>query len=147
MLEVGKALGLIVLFFAVLQFAVLKLPKQKILQITIGIIYTFVGLVVFLTAVSVGFMPIGFRLGQEIAENKPMLIIFAFIIGMVVVLAEPAVHVLNKQVEQVTLGMVTRRSMMIALSVGVGISIGLSIIRIIYKYFFAEPIIATADKH
>lgn len=134
MLEVGKALGLIVLFFAVLQFAVLKLPKQKILQITIGIIYTFVGLVVFLTAVSVGFMPIGFRLGQEIAENKPVLIIFAFIIGMVVVLAEPAVHVLNKQVEQVTLGMVTRRSMMIALSVGVGISIGLSIIRIIYKF-------------
>lgn len=134
-LEVLIALGLIVLFFVVLQCTILKLPKQKIIQIAIGIIYTYVGLVVFLTSVSVGFMPIGFKLGAEIAEySKPLLIVFAFVIGFVVVLAEPAVHVLNKQVEEITNGAVSKRSMLIALSIGVGLSIGLSVIRIIYGF-------------
>lgn len=134
-LEVLIALGLIVLFFVILQCTILKLPKQKIMQIAIGIIYTYVGLVVFLTSVSVGFMPIGFKLGAEIAEySKPLLIVFAFVIGFVVVLAEPAVHVLNKQVEEITNGAVSKRSMLIALSIGVGLSIGLSVIRIIYGF-------------
>ena len=134
-LEVLIALGLIVVFFLILQFTVLKLPKQKLLQIGIGIVYTYVGLVVFLTSVKVGFMPIGFKLGAEIAEySKPLLIVFAFVIGLVVVLAEPAVHVLNKQVEQITNGAVSKKSMLIALSLGVGISIGLSVIRIIYGF-------------
>lgn len=131
-LEVLIALGLIVVFFAILQVTVLKLPKQKLLQIGIGILYTYVGLVVFLTSVKVGFMPIGFKLGAEIANfSKPLLIVFAFVIGFVVVLAEPAVHVLNKQVEQITNGAVSKRSMLVALSIGVGLSIGLSVIRII----------------
>jgi hypothetical protein len=76
--------------------------------------------------VSVGFLPIGFKLGKEIASfSEVALIIFAFIIGFVVVLAEPAVHVLNKQVEEITGGTVTKKSMLIALSIGVGVSIGL----------------------
>lgn len=134
-LEVLIALGLIVAFFAILQATVLKLPKQKILQIGIGILYTYVGLVVFLTSVKVGFMPIGFKLGAEIAQfSKPLLIVFAFVIGFVVVLAEPAVHVLNKQVEQITNGGVSKRAMLVALSIGVGVSIGLSVIRIIYGF-------------
>lgn len=134
-LEVLIALGLIVAFFIVLQFAVLKLPKQKLLQIFVGILYTYVGLVMFLTSVKVGFMPIGFKLGAEIASfSKPLLIVFAFVIGFVVVLAEPAVHVLNKQVETITNGAVSKRSMLVALSIGVGISIGLSVIRIIYGF-------------
>ena len=134
-LEVLVALGLIVLFFVVLQFTVLKLPKQKLAQIGVGIVYTYVGLVVFLTSVKVGFMPIGFKLGVEIASfSKPLLIVFAFVIGFVVVLAEPAVHVLNKQVETITNGAVSKRSMLLALSIGVGISIGLSVIRIIYGF-------------
>lgn len=134
-LEVLIALGLIVVFFAILQVTVLKLPKQKLLQIGIGILYTYVGLVVFLTSVKVGFMPIGFKLGAEIANfSKPLLIVFAFVIGFVVVLAEPAVHVLNKQVEQITNGAVSKCSMLVALSIGVGLSIGLSVIRIIYGF-------------
>ena len=134
-LEVLIALGLIVLFFVILQFTILKLPKQKITQIGIGIVYTYVGLVIFLTSVKVGFMPIGFKLGVEIASfSKPLLIVFAFVIGFVVVLAEPAVHVLNKQVETITNGAVSKRSMLLALSIGVGISIGLSVIRIIYGF-------------
>ena len=132
--EVILALGLIVIFFVILQLIILKLPKKRLVQIAIGIGYTFFGLVVFLSAVKIGFMPLGHLLGTELAENKILLTILSFVIGMVVVLAEPAVHVLNKQVEEITEGTVTKRSMMIALSIGVGLSICLSIIRIIFNF-------------
>ena len=134
--EVLLALMLIVAFFVILQIFLLKLPKKKLLRIAVGIFYTFIGLVMFLTSVSVGFMPIGYKLGTELASNAPpaVIILFGFILGMVVVLAEPAVQVLNKQVEDITDGTVSRRSMLIALSIGVGISIGLSIIRIIFDF-------------
>jgi hypothetical protein len=112
----------------------LKLPKSKIYQILIGISYTFLGLVIFLSAVKIVFMPIGYRLGLMLSERPVVVIIFAFIIGMVVVLAEPAVHVLNKQVEDITEGGVSRKSMMIALSIGVGLSIGLSVLRIVFDF-------------
>ena len=133
--EVGIALGLIVAFFVILQITVLKLPRRKLGQIAVGIAYTFFGLVIFLTAVSVGFMPIGYKLGTELAELHPaILVISGLILGMVVVLAEPAVHVLNKQVEDITSGSVSKTSMMIALSVGVGVSLALSMIRIIFDF-------------
>ncbi len=141
--EVGLALGLIVVFFVILQILLLKLPKKKLIQIAVGIAYTFFGLVIFLTAVSVGFMPIGYKLGEELAGNHPALLIGGgFILGMVVVLAEPAVHVLNKQVEDITDGSVSKSSMMIALSVGVGISIALSMLRIVFDFsilFYVIP--------
>lgn len=134
-LDVLKALGLIVLFFGILQFAVLKLPKKKILQIGIGIIYTLTGLIIFLVAVSVGFMPIGFKLGKQLAEfDQTVLILFGFLLGLVVVLAEPAVHVLNKQVEQITGGGVKKFEMLFALSAAVGLSIGLSLIRMKFGF-------------
>lgn len=132
--EVGIALGLIVLFFVILQLTVLKLPQKKLIQIAIGILYTFIGLVIFLTAVKVGFMSVGFKIGQQLAEKPVLLTIFAFVIGMLVVLAEPAVHVLKKQVEDITEGTVSRRAMTIALSIGVGLSICLSIVRIIFSF-------------
>lgn len=137
--EVGIALGLIVAFFIALQIFVLKLPLRKLGQIAVGILYTFFGLVIFLAAVNTGFVPIGYKLGGELArlgsEIHPAIIIGAgFILGLVVVLAEPAVHVLNKQVEDITDGNVSKKSMMIALSVGVGISIALSMVRIWFGF-------------
>ncbi len=133
--EVIIAIGLISLFFFVLQVIFLKLPRRKLIQIIIGIAYTVVGLVIFLTAVNVGFMPIGYKMGTELAKNSPwIIIVFGFFLGTVVVLAEPAVHVLNKQVEEITGGTVSKSSMMIALSVGVGISIGLSMLRIVLDF-------------
>lgn len=133
--EVIIAIGLISLFFFVLQVIFLKLPRRKLIQIIIGIAYTVVGLVIFLTAVNVGFMPIGYKMGTELAKNSPwIIIVFGFVLGTVVVLAEPAVHVLNKQVEEITGGTVSKSSMMIALSVGIGISIGLSMLRIVLDF-------------
>ncbi len=133
--EVLLALGLIVAFFFILQAFVLKLPKKKLKQMAIGIVYTYFGLVIFLVAVNVGFMPIGDKIGRALAEQSPVLLaVFGFVIGAVVVLAEPAVHVLNKQVEKITGGTVSKKSMLIALSIGVGVSICLSVIRIIFKF-------------
>ena len=134
-LEVTKALGLILIFFALIQKTVLKLPKNALAPITIGILYTFFGLVVFLTAAYIGFMPIGFALGSGLMNiSGKAVTAFGFVIGCVVVLAEPAVHVLTKQVEDITNGTVTRRSILIALSLGTGLSVGLSMIRIIYGF-------------
>ncbi|MBE6122714.1 MAG: DUF1538 domain-containing protein [Erysipelotrichaceae bacterium] len=133
--DVAKSLLLMSAFFAVLQTFILHLPRQRIAQILFGLGFAFAGLVIFLMSVTIGYMPVGYRIGVLLAGYNPkLLVIFAFILGMVVVLAEPAVHVLNQQVEEVTNGAVTKRQMMIALSVGVGVSIGLSILRLILGF-------------
>lgn len=133
--EVCLALGPIVIFFFVLQTIFMRLPKKRLRQIIVGIFYTFFGLVIFLTVVSVGFMPIGYKMGTQLAEqNSVLLVAIAFVLGFTVVLAEPAIHVLNKQVEAVTGGSVSKRSMLVALSIGVGVSIALSVIRIVCDF-------------
>ncbi len=135
MKEVAVALAPIVACFFILQMLFMRLPKKRLLQIVIGIFYTFFGLVVFLSAVTIGFMPIGYKLGTQLAElPAPWLVTIAFILGFAVVLAEPAIHVLKRQVETVTGGAVSKRSMLLALSIGVGISIALSVIRIIFDF-------------
>lgn len=133
--DVAKSLLLVSLFFAGLQFFVLHLPSQKLIQILFGLIFTFTGLVIFLLAVAVGYMPIGYKIGNSVGSRLPEILpVLAFVMGMVVVLAEPAVHVLNQQVEEVTDGAVTRRHMTIALSIGVGVSIALSFIRLLFGF-------------
>ena len=133
--EVAVALGLIVVFFLICQFAFLKLSRRQLLRIAVGVIFTYIGLVIFLTGVNVGFMPIGYKLGQSIASaSSNFLILFGLVVGVLTVLAEPAIHVLNSQVEEVTGGLVSKKSMMIGLCVGVGASIALSMIRIVYDF-------------
>ena len=135
MQEVAIAILPIVAFFFLLQFFFLKLPKKRIFPILVGIVYTFLGLVVFLAAVSIGFMPIGYKMGTQLATQHPALLIgFSFVLGVTVVLAEPAIHVLNKQVEGVTGGAVKKTSMLIALSLGVGLAIALSALRAVYGF-------------
>ena len=133
--EVGIALGLIVVFFLICQFAFLKLPRKRLARIAVGVVFTFVGLVIFLTGVNVGFMPIGYKLGYTLAKgNDVFLIVFGLVIGVLVVLAEPAIHVLNSQVEEVTGGLVSKKAMMTGLCIGVGASIALSMIRIVFDF-------------
>ncbi len=140
--EVALALGLIVAFFLICQFAFLKLPKRRLKKIALGVFFTYIGLVLFLTGVNVGFMPIGYKLGMELGQgNKWFLIGFGLVTGVLVVLAEPAIHVLNKQVEDVTGGFVTRKAMITGLCIGVGASIALSMIRIVYDFSLVYYII------
>ena len=133
--NVALALGLIVVFFLVCQFTFLRLPRRQLLRIGMGVIFTYAGLVMFLTAVEVGFMPIGYKLGNTLAQmNKFFLIPLGLVMGVLVVLAEPAIHVLNAQVEDVTGGYISRKSMLAGLCIGVGAAITLSMVRIIFDF-------------
>ena len=133
--EVAVALGLIVVFFLICQVAFLKLSAKHLKKIAVGVSFTYAGLVIFLTGVNVGFMPIGYKLGYTLANGSSALLIgFGLICGILTVLAEPAIHVLNAQVEDVTGGLVNKKSMMIGLCVGVGASIALSMIRIVFDF-------------
>ncbi len=140
--EVAIALGLIVVFFVFFQIGFLRLPNRRLLKIALGVVFTYIGLVMFLTGVNVGFMPIGYQLGFAVAGgNKVLLTVFGLVMGVLVVLAEPAIHVLNTQVEEVTGGLVTKRSMITGLCIGVGASIALSVIRIIFDFSLVYYII------
>ena len=105
--------GPIALFFAVFQAVSLKLKKKKVLKIVIGILYTYVGLVLFLTGANVGFMPAASYLSRQIAglSFNWILIPIGMLMGWFIVQAEPAVHVLNKQVEEITSGAIPGKAM------------------------------------
>ncbi|MBQ9148866.1 MAG: DUF1538 domain-containing protein [Oscillospiraceae bacterium] len=133
--NVASALGMIVVFFLICQFIFLKLPMKRLKRIAVGIAFTYVGLVIFLTGVEVGFAPIGYKMGASIAAwDERFLIVFGLVVGVLTVLAEPAIHVLNKQVEEITGGLISKKSMMMGLCIGVGASIALSMIRIVYDF-------------
>ena len=133
--NVALALGLIIVFFLLCQVIFLRLPKRQLLRIGVGVLFTYVGLVLFLTAVEVGFMPIGFKLGVSLAKlNQWFLIPLGLAMGVLVVLAEPAIHVLNAQVEDVTGGYISRKSMLTGLCIGVGAAITLSMVRIVFDF-------------
>ena len=140
--EVALALGLIVAFFLVCQIAFLRLGKRQLLRIAVGVLFTYAGLVLFLTSVNVGFMPMGYKLGLSLAGmNKWLVVGLGLLMGILVVLAEPAIHILNAQVEQITGGYVRKRSMMTGLCIGVGAAIGLSVVRIIFDFSLVYYII------
>ena len=140
--NVAKALGLIVGFFLICQIVFLRLPIKRLLKIGLGIVFTYIGLVLFLASVEVGFSPVGFKLGQELASfNKWILIGIGLVMGVLVVLAEPAIHVLNQQVEEITGGIVTKKAMITGLCIGVGASIALSVVRIIFDFSIVYYII------
>ena len=122
----------IAVFFAVFQVISLKLQKKKVLKIVVGILYTYVGLVLFLTGANVGFMPAGSYLSRQLAAlpYNWLLIPIGMLIGWFIVQAEPAVHVLNKQVEEITSGAIPGKAMSLSLSIGVAISVGLAMIRV-----------------
>ena len=121
------------LFFAVFQVVSLRMSRKKVLKIVIGLVYTYVGLVLFLTGVNVGFMPAGTYLGRQIASlpNAWVLVPIGMLMGWFIVQAEPAVHVLNHQVEELTSGAIPGKAMSMSLSIGVAVSIGLAMIRVI----------------
>ena len=131
--EVALAFLPIVGMFIIYQLIFKRFKKNQVIRISIGFAYTYVGLVLFLTGANVGFMPAGQLIGEVIAssEFKYALIPIGMILGYFVVSAEPAVHVLKKQVEEVTNGAISQKSIGIALSVGVAVSVGISMVRVL----------------
>lgn len=131
--EVAVALCPILAFFLVFQIFKLRLKKGELIKIGVGLAYTYVGLVLFLTGVNVGFMPVGNYIGNMIGgmEYSWIIIPIGMLIGYFIVAAEPAVHVLNRQVLTITAGTVPQKALSVSLSIGVSISVGLAMLRIV----------------
>ena len=131
--EVTMALLPIFVFFLIFQVVSLKLRKLPFLRIMVGILYTYLGLVLFLTGVNVGFSPLGYALGAALAEGWKMYLLapLAMLMGWFIINAEPAVHTLNKQVAELSAGAISERSMGLSLSVAVSAAGGLAMLRVI----------------
>lgn len=123
----------LLILFVVFNILFLKVQKKEVRKIYFGVLYTFLGLVIFLIGVNAGFMDLARELGRAVAEKSGvLLVVLGFLFGMVVVLAEPAVYVLSKQVEEVTAGSIPRKILLITLSIGVACAVGLSMVRILF---------------
>lgn len=133
MKEIAVSLLPITVFFGLFQMFSLKLEKKTLSKILIGLVYTYIGLVLFLTGANVGFIPAVNALGTVLAAlpYSWILIPLGMLIGYFIVKAEPAVYVLMKQVEELTDGAISRKAMQISLSIGVAVSVGLSMIRVL----------------
>ena len=132
-IEVFIALLPLVAFFAYFQIVYLKLPKTEVANMVKGVILTFFGIVFFLQGVHVGFLPIGELLGQGLVQHTgPWFVIpVGFILGAVATFAEPAVRALSEEVEKVSAGYIPQILLLATLSMGVGLSIALAMVRII----------------
>ena len=131
--EMALSILPIIFFFGLFELIARDINKRTLIRIGIGLVYTYIGLVLFLTGVNVGFMPAGNFLGQTIAGLSYSWIIvpIGMIIGYFIVLAEPAVFVLTKQVEEITSGAISSTAMRMSLSIGVSASVGLAMIRVL----------------
>ena len=133
LLEVAMALLPIFVFFLLFQMFSLHLRKLPLMRIILGVGYTFLGLVLFLTGVNVGFSPLGYVLGSELVSSglSVLLIPLAMLMGWFIIDAEPAVHILNKQVEELTSGAISAKAMGLSLSVAVALANGLAMVRVL----------------
>lgn len=131
--EVTVALLPIFVFFLIFQVVSLRLRKLPFLRIIVGILYTYVGLVLFLTGVNVGFSPLGYALGAALTEGWKLWLLapLAMLMGWFIINAEPAVHILNKQVEELSAGAISARAMGMSLSIAVSAAGGLAMLRVI----------------
>ena len=143
--EIALALLPICLTFLVFHFISFKLPNKQFKKILKGLVYTYTGLVLLMVGVNAGFMEVGSIIGFRIAsmESKFFIVMVGFILGLVTILAEPAVHILTDQIENVTSGFIKKRIVLLALSTGVAFALALSMIRIVSQgiqlWYFIVP--------
>lgn len=137
LIEVVMALLPIIFIFMIYNIIFIKLPKSKIKELVLGFIISYFGLVIFLTGVNAIMSPFGSAVGTEIAKhisNDGIIVLICFIIGLVAVLCEPAVHVLTNQMVEISDGAIKKRTVVISLSLGVGIAIALAALRTLFNF-------------
>ncbi len=134
LLEVASALLPLVAVFIIFQLFFLHLPRERVVQILFGVAITFVGLSLFLQGVNVGFLPTGASIGQQFGQlsNSWIIIPIGIALGFVITIAEPAVRVLNYEVEDVSGGYVPQKVMLYTICVGVSLAIGIAMVKILY---------------
>ena len=132
MADVAFALIPLLVFFLFFQVVFLKLRRQKVIDTLVGFLFTYVGLSLFLQGVNVGFMPVGEAMGERIGalSNRYILVPIGFLLGFFAAYAEPAIQVLIKQVDKITAGAIPKRLLLVTISVGVGLSIVMSVLKI-----------------
>ena len=131
--EVLVSLLPVVAVFVIFQLLSRRYLKRQIKRVLMGFIYTYIGLVLFLCGVNVGFAPVGSSLGNDIASAswRWLLVPIGMLIGYYIVKAEPAIQVLNHQVEDVSNGAVSAKTMNRCMSIGVSVSVGLAMLRVL----------------
>lgn len=131
--EAARALGPLAAMFLAFQLILLKMPPHRVARMAKGLLYSFVGLVLFLVGVNGGFLPAGTAIGAQIGAMATnwVLIPIGLVFGAVVVLAEPAVWVLNNQVEEVSGGAIKKEAMLASLSLGVAVAVGIAMLRVV----------------
>lgn len=131
--EVAIAFVPIVLLFIIFQLVTRRYHIHYIYRMSVGFVYTYIGLVLFLTGANIGFMPAGRLIGAKIAESSYsyLLVPIGMLMGYFVVSAEPAVHSLKRQVSEITKGAISQKSVAVALSIGVSVSVGISMLRVL----------------
>lgn len=131
--EVATAFVPIVLLFVFFQIITKRFHIHNTIKMSVGFVYTYIGLVMFLTGANVGFMPAGRLIGAKLAGGtfSSMLIPIGMVMGYFVVSAEPAVHSLKRQVSEITSGAISQKSVAMALSIGVSVSVGISMLRVL----------------
>ena len=140
-MEVATALAPLAAMAALFQIFLLKMPPMQVVRMVRGFVFSFVGLVLFLCGAHGGFMPAGEALGEVLGEASlqgsfwtALLVAVGVVFGAIVVCAEPAVWVLTDQVESISGGTIKRKVMLVALSAGVAISIGISMCRVLFGF-------------
>jgi hypothetical protein len=132
--EVFIALVPVCLFLTFLQYTMLRLPRERFLAMVKGLAMAFVGFVVFLQGVHIGFLQAGHEMGSFFGRlDSPWpLIGVGLLLGLVSTLAEPAVRVLASEVERASSGSVRSQIVVWATAVGVGVITSLGMVRLLY---------------
>lgn len=132
--EVSTALAPLLAMFIVFQLFLIKMPRRQVIRMSAGLVYTYIGLILFFVGVQGGFMPAGRILGASLAGfgSEGIIILTGLVLGAVVVCAEPAVWVLNEQIEEVSGGHIKKRIMLFSLSSGVAVAVALSMARVVF---------------
>jgi hypothetical protein len=131
--EILSSLLPMAVMFIVFQLTLIHMPPYQVRRMIKGLIYTYIGLVLFMTGVQGGFMMVGSTIGEVIGKLSYswILIPIGLVLGAVVVCAEPAVWVLNEQIEEISGGHIRKRFMLVSLSAGIALAIGLSMYRVL----------------
>mgnify|MGYP004462492711 CR=1 FL=1 len=131
--ETAVSLAPIAVIFLIFRLTCLRMPRREFLKICLGILYTYIGLVLFLTGVNVGFSSLGTVLGKTLSEGwtRYLLIPLSMIFGWFIISAEPAVYVLEKQIEQISAGAIPAKAIKLSLSIAISLAMGISMLRVL----------------
>jgi hypothetical protein len=144
----AQALVPLLLLCLFYQFLLLKMPLGQLVRMVTGFVYLFVGLTLFFMGSNGGFIPVGYQIGYAIGTyNRYLLLLVGAVIGAITVLSEPSVWVLVNQVQEITQGHIKKPLMLVALAIGVGLSLFLAMIRVITGlaiWYFVLPTYALA---